>query len=160
MTDKKISRRDAMKVLGAAIGATALANLPSKWNTPELAQGVLPAHARQSNVVGRTLVAGVDDPAANFCWPVISTVAITLPTAGILLRYVVTTSAGVIIDSPIPPTGTVATDAAGNASLVVDINQNNSLGQPVTVTVTWSFENPGDGSGVDSQVFYNPSVSC
>jgi hypothetical protein len=66
----------------------------------------------------------------------------------------------VIIDSPIPPTGTVATDAAGHAILAVDIDHNNSSGQPVTVTVTWSFENPGDGSGVDSQVFYNPSVSC
>lgn len=48
MTEKKISRRDAMKLLGAAVGAVALANLPSKWNTPELAAGVLPAHARQS----------------------------------------------------------------------------------------------------------------
>ena len=51
MTEKKLSRRDAMKLLGAAIGAAALANLPSKWNTPELAAGVLPAHARQSAVV-------------------------------------------------------------------------------------------------------------
>jgi len=51
MTDKKISRRDAMKILGAAIGVAALANLPSKWDKPELAQGVLPAHARQSAAV-------------------------------------------------------------------------------------------------------------
>ena len=51
MTEKKISRRDAMKILGAAIGAAALANLPSKWDKPELAQGVLPAHAQQSVAV-------------------------------------------------------------------------------------------------------------
>jgi hypothetical protein len=48
MTEKKLSRRDAMKILGAAIGAAALADLPSKWDKPELLSGVLPAHARQS----------------------------------------------------------------------------------------------------------------
>ena len=48
MTEKKISRRDAIKLLGAAVGATALANLPSKWNKPELVSGVLPAHAQTS----------------------------------------------------------------------------------------------------------------
>jgi hypothetical protein len=62
MSEKKLSRRDAMKLLGAAIGAAALANLPSKWDKPELAQGVLPAHARQSAVacvpIVRTAVVG------------------------------------------------------------------------------------------------------
>jgi hypothetical protein len=45
---KSLSRRDALKVLGAATGAAALANLPEKWSTPELATGVLPAHAQTS----------------------------------------------------------------------------------------------------------------
>ncbi|HSR19794.1 MAG TPA: twin-arginine translocation signal domain-containing protein [Anaerolineales bacterium] len=45
---QRLSRRDALKVLGAAAGATALANLPSKWTTPELTAGVLPAHAQSS----------------------------------------------------------------------------------------------------------------
>ena len=44
----EISRRDALKLLGAAAGATVLANLPSKWSTPELTAGVLPAHAQTS----------------------------------------------------------------------------------------------------------------
>jgi hypothetical protein len=48
MTEKKLSRRDAMKILGAAIGAAALATLPSKWDKPEVLSGVLPAHAAQS----------------------------------------------------------------------------------------------------------------
>jgi hypothetical protein len=48
MMPQKLSRRDALKVLGAAAGATALANLPAKWTTPELKAGVLPAHARSS----------------------------------------------------------------------------------------------------------------
>jgi hypothetical protein len=47
---KKLSRRDAIKLLGAATGAAALANLPSKWSKPELATGVLPAHAQQSTM--------------------------------------------------------------------------------------------------------------
>ena len=46
--NKKLTRRDAIKLLGAAAGATALANLPSKWSKPELVSGVLPAHAQTS----------------------------------------------------------------------------------------------------------------
>jgi len=46
--DKKLSRRDAMKVLGAAIGATALTVLPSEWSKPALAASELPEHAQQS----------------------------------------------------------------------------------------------------------------
>ena len=45
---KKLSRRDAIKFLGAAAGAAALANLPSKWSKPELVSGVLPAHAQST----------------------------------------------------------------------------------------------------------------
>ena len=48
---KKLSRRDAIKLLGAAAGATALANLPSKWSKPELVNGVMPAHAQTSALV-------------------------------------------------------------------------------------------------------------
>jgi len=44
----KLTRRDALKILGAAAGASVLANLPSKWSTPELTSGVLPAHAQTS----------------------------------------------------------------------------------------------------------------
>ena len=52
---KKLSRRDAIKLLGAAVGATALANLPSKWSTPELVSGVMPAHAQTSLCVAITI---------------------------------------------------------------------------------------------------------
>jgi hypothetical protein len=53
MTDRptrELSRRDALKLFGAAAGATVLANLPSKWSTPALTAGVLPAHAQTSFV--------------------------------------------------------------------------------------------------------------
>ncbi|MCB2179597.1 twin-arginine translocation signal domain-containing protein [bacterium] len=45
---QNLSRRDILKVLGAASGAAVLANLPAKWSSPELAVGVLPAHAQTS----------------------------------------------------------------------------------------------------------------
>jgi hypothetical protein len=50
MTEKtnKVSRRDAIKLLGAAAGAAMLANAPAKWSKPSLMSGVLPAHAQTS----------------------------------------------------------------------------------------------------------------
>ncbi len=48
MTEKKISRRDTIKVLGAAIGGAALSTIPAKWSKPVLAASQLPEHARQS----------------------------------------------------------------------------------------------------------------
>src|SRR5688500_16715747 len=46
--EKKISRRDALKLLGAAVGAAMMANLPRKWMKPESVAGVLPVHAQTS----------------------------------------------------------------------------------------------------------------
>lgn len=44
----EINRRDAIKLLGTATGATVLANLPAKWSKPLLQSGVLPVHAQSS----------------------------------------------------------------------------------------------------------------
>lgn len=59
MTDqqRKLSRRDAIKVLGAAAGASVLATLPTKWSKPEITTGVLPAHAQTSACVTLTVEA-------------------------------------------------------------------------------------------------------
>jgi len=55
MTDKtKLNRRDAIKVLGAAAGASVLANIPAKWSKPELVGSELPAHAQTSCAFGWT----------------------------------------------------------------------------------------------------------
>ncbi|MCB0197386.1 MAG: hypothetical protein KDJ65_35895 [Anaerolineae bacterium] len=43
-----ISRREALKSLAAVTGAVTLAVLPSKWETPVIEAGVLPAHAQSS----------------------------------------------------------------------------------------------------------------
>jgi hypothetical protein len=50
MSQNKISRRDAIKILGAAIGGAALSTIPPKWSQPVLAASQLPEHARQSVV--------------------------------------------------------------------------------------------------------------
>ena len=46
---KKITRREAIKILATATGVSLLANIPSKWSKPEISGGVLPAHAQTSN---------------------------------------------------------------------------------------------------------------
>lgn len=50
---KKVTRRDAIKLLGAAAGAAMLANVPTKWSKPSLMSGVLPAHAQTSCIAMR-----------------------------------------------------------------------------------------------------------
>ncbi len=147
-----------MKLLGAAIGSAALSTLPPQWSKPVLASGQLPVHARQS-AGGRTLFAGPDDSNANFCFPVTSAVSITLPAADIPLRYSITVSSDVVVTAPAALTGTVVTDAAGNATLDVDVS-NTPYDTPIIVTVTWSFDNPADGSGSDSQIFSISSFGC
>ncbi|HSR31410.1 MAG TPA: twin-arginine translocation signal domain-containing protein, partial [Anaerolineae bacterium] len=61
-TNKQLSRRDALKLLGAAAGASVLANLPSKWSTPQSVAGVLPAHADTSCTrIFQAMFGGVED---------------------------------------------------------------------------------------------------
>ena len=49
MTNKnKLSRREAIKILGTATGASLLANIPAKWSRPEVTGSPLPAFAQTS----------------------------------------------------------------------------------------------------------------
>ena len=155
----KISRRDALKILTAATGAVALANLPPKWSKPGVEVGVLPAHAQTS--IGHVLQ---DPPPAEFldspdaCFDgqnVGLTAVISPPTAGILLQYAlayVVTGPDGSITAPVPPTGTLPTNASGQASLVVTVTPDSSfMGTEGTLTVVWSFVNPADGANTASQ---------
>jgi hypothetical protein len=66
---KKVTRRDAIKLLGAATGAAMLANVPTKWSKPSLMSGVLPAHAQTSCIslhVERIAYTGTPDNSAIF----------------------------------------------------------------------------------------------
>ena len=153
---KEISRRDAIKILAAVAGATALVNLPDKWTKPGMEVGVLPAHAQTS--LGLHTLAAWLNGTASMCGPFDMGVTITPPTSGIVMRYVITPGAGVTITSP-ALTGTVPTNASGNAILSITINTA-TIAPGQTVTVTWSFENASDGAGSDSQVLTNTAGGC
>lgn len=64
--ERVLSRRDALKTLAAATGATALATLPGKWETPALEVGVLPAFAQSSATnIPFTSIAEVGQPGSG-----------------------------------------------------------------------------------------------
>jgi hypothetical protein len=152
MTDnsaKKISRRDAIKVLAAAAGAATLANIPSKWSKPGLAVGVLPAHAATSSLHTLAVEADKGPDGINICFPddITSSVTISPANPGISMSYSILASSEITIHSPSPLTGAAATDATGKATLV--INAETTGGG--TIAVTWSFTNAGDGSGSGTQ---------
>lgn len=150
---KKVSRRDAIKLLTAVAGATALANTPARWNKPDLKVGVLPVHAQTSVVTPiYTLTAEADD-SVSFCGndpiQLTSTAIISPITSGILLRFTIT-STGVTVTPPL--TGTIATNASGIVSLSIDTDGGNS-GNNNEVTIVWGFENSSQGTNTDSQQF-------
>ena len=141
---KKLSRRDAIKILGAAAGATVLANLPSKWSTPELTSGRLPAHAATSL---HTLACDSSEfvsPPNNTQFT--SGVTVNPPDANIVMRWTITSAINVT-PIPFPNTGTAVTNGSGHASLLLPaltiINPSYFL---TLVNVQWQFENAADGN--------------
>jgi hypothetical protein len=145
---KGVSRRDALKLLGAAAGASVLANLPSKWNTPELTAGVLPAHAQTS--VLHTLACDelFTTPGET---PVINSIVRIFPgDPGIQMRYDIDLTE-LTIDVG-DPTGTIATDGSGTATVQFGVVFDLGAEAP-TVMVTWSFVNPSDGTGTCSETY-------
>ena len=158
-SQKKISRRDAMKFLAAAVGAATVANLPPKWSKPGLEAGVLPAHAQTSILHDLTCDADSDIIVNVEQSPVTVTSGVTIApqTQGILMRYTIVHSSSFgSISSPIPLSGTSPTDTNGRATIdvtYVDFDFGDFF------TVTWSFENASDGTGTCQQVFSTPRIS-
>jgi len=163
-SQKKLSRRDAIKLLGAAAGATMLANLPSKWSTPELTSGVLPAHA-QTSITGLTILDCELTVNRDGTWS--STPHIGPVPQSIAMRFTLTfvnmwfTSNNPGPQIPNPFVGTWNTDlngdvlyvnssngAAGLDTLVNDPNANNG-----SFTVLWQFNDPSQGSGSCSRTY-------
>lgn len=152
-TKKKISRRDAMKLLAAAVGAATVANLPSEWNQPALAASELPEHARQSVIT--SIRAGADQ-LLNACHVnLTSTACISPAKSGVVLRYTISVTGGTKVATPVSSTRT--TDASGCVSL--DITGTGLyLG---SLSVTWTFDDPADGSGSATQMFNtHPEWGC
>lgn len=160
-SSRKLSRRDAIKLLGAATGATLLANLPSKWSTPELASGVLPAHAQTSMLHTLTctslLNAGSVGAPTNFS--LISVINITPAANAISMDYQIslnTTSGTASLQSSYPmPSASVGTGPGGQINLpfVVVTAPNISGTAAGTLTITWGFTNSAEGIGTCDQQF-------
>ena len=167
---KKLSRRDALKVLGAATGASLLASLPSKWSAPEIASGVLPAHAqtsggltflnggfitstipgkfspndRSGNIKEISATLGVACGAKGTHW-----VQISQPIANIPLGLVTSSNFPVTWNIPVsgPPDDTYYTDGNGKVEIPIDL-----VYSPVDPPdFTWTFINPSDGT--DTRTF-------
>lgn len=88
MTEKKLSRRDALKILGAAIGGVALSTIPPKWSKPALAASQLPGHARQSTHTAISGTCGPDEALIPIGNGISRTFSLTLsPAIGNFLIY-------------------------------------------------------------------------
>jgi len=151
---KKITRREAIKVLGAAAGASLLANIPAKWSKPELTGGALPAHAQTSIVY--TLLC--DDPVQLELEPdsdsYLSGVTVNpVPNPSINMRWTLTLINVTLDNGADPTTGLVPTDGSGYASILTPPVTVVNAAQTSGVTVTWSFENLPNNSDTCDQTF-------
>ncbi|NIP27069.1 MAG: hypothetical protein GWN55_02235, partial [Phycisphaerae bacterium] len=133
--DKSLSRRDALKTLIAASGATALATLPDKWEAPMVKVGALPAFAQASPVT----------------FPFTNTVSVTVDDvstggqdiiSGWLRIYIPDTTA----QPSSAPTG-LASPANGNGRERKGPPYKRLTG-PIKVTITYTFV-PLPGHGFD-----------
>lgn len=168
MPAPKFSRRDALKVLAAATGAAAIANLPPAWSKPEVQAGVLPVHAQTSvlHVLSTPIPAEEVDLGQSYCYDgmiVRFTAVITPATPGIPLQYALTyTASGApgSITNPLPTTGTVNTNGSGQASVDVTVLPDSPFfGTTGTLAVVWSFVNPADGTNTAPDS-YEIEIGC
>jgi hypothetical protein len=133
---KELSRRDALKLLGAAAGASVLANLPSKWSTPQLTAGVLPAHAQTS---GRSLTCWLELDGES-----IQTGANVIPSPGVPISLHLEL---VLVRLAEPAFGLSSDHLTDNAGAVgVGWLALATGPAPQTVLATWTFTNPLDGT--------------
>lgn len=139
-TSKRLSRRDALKLIGAATGAAVLANLPSKWTKPELVNGVLPAHAQTSgfSIIGCLVITALPQCTSPNNLVLSAQVQISPPTPGISMHYRISKSGTPF--SPVDPVeGDVLTNNSGIA-IVNTPNTGNTNTFPVTtLDFVWSF---------------------
>jgi len=126
MTNKnKLSRREAIKLLGAAAGASVLANLPSKWSRPAVSSGAPPAFAQTSELTVFAPCAfynniPINQP-INACAHVIFT-ATANPNVNV--NYNLASSANLLVNTPVIPnfpSGTVMSNTLGAVSLVTEV---------------------------------------
>jgi hypothetical protein len=140
--NKQLSRRDAIKLLGAAAGATVLANLPSRWSKPELASGVIPAHAQTSEPAFYFVTCDGDFSFQSS--PFNGTIGVTVSPniAGISMNYLLLggynpTEQDVQINGlPVNP---VLTGAGGVISIPVTISVTPISANSGSLSIYWTF---------------------
>jgi hypothetical protein len=150
---KKLSRRDAIKILGAVAGATVLANLPSKWSKPQLTQGVLPAHAQTSSPIFYSVTCFAD--ASFTSSPFNGTAGLTISPgdSGIQLSYLLTggyNPAEQNVNITGLPASPVTTGAGGIISIPIQITIVPISANSGSLHIFWQF--------VDSSLCF--SCSC
>lgn len=153
---KKLSRRDAIKLLGAATGATLLANLPSKWSTPSLASGVLPAHAQTSIAFALACGAPLSINTASNSGTVNAGASIVPASSNFGLIYsitVVPNQGTASVTSPVSLIGTLFTvGGAVTLPVTVQVSSFNGLISTGVVNVTWAI--PKSGISCIQQISY------
>jgi len=169
---KKLSRRDAIKLLGAATGASLLANLPSKWNKPELTGGVLPAHAQTSGLGLKILSCNLTLNILSGVWsssPVVGPLS-TIPTSTCtLMQFTISFTnthfaSGSDPQSPNPYINNWCLDPS--TGTVLYVNDANSVlpgpmaadagAQSGSISILWEFADPSLGSGTCTQTLSWP----
>jgi hypothetical protein len=157
---KKLSRRDAIKLLGAATGATLLANLPSKWSKPSLASGVLPAHAQTSLAFDLVCGAPLSINIFSNSGTVNAGASIVPASDGVALIYsiaVAPTQGTAGVTSPISLIGTLfTTGGAVTLPVTVQALTFNGLISTGVVNITWAI--PKSGISCIQQINYVFSV--
>ena len=155
---KKVSRRDAIKLLTAATGAAVLANLPNKWSKPEVNGGVFPVHAQTSGGILHLLACDTDQnlSGAADTAQYLSGVTINPFTSGIPMNWSLTltglTTAGAT-------SGTVLTNGSGYAQILTPPMSAGGAYGSVSIRVNWSFQNSADGKATCYQLFSVANVT-
>ena len=153
MTKNKITRREALKLLGAATSASLLANLPSKWSKPELTNGVLPAHAQTScgpltftSAINQNFGSSAYINTGRGCDQSMDIVVQISAAQSVPLLLQTNVIGSVTWNEPNPPAptapdGTYYTNSSGQLTLHIDMFWDNF------VYFNWSFLNASDGCG-------------
>lgn len=146
----KLSRRETMKVLGAAAGASLLANLPSKWSTPEVTGGALPAHAQASSLYSFTSCdQKYPTGPTNMTGSLYS--FITPATAGINIQAAIQSNSNVTVN--VDPTNVYQTDNNGRAAITSFDFDLPAIA--FEIVIRWTFVDPTDGNDYCDTVITN-----
>lgn len=141
----KLSRREALKLIGTISGASFLTKLPSKWNRPLLVGSTLPVHAQTSGYEF-ILCEGSDTLSTNPSGPTGGTVTVSADISpavgGEVVNYEITTSDNniVIISPAVTDTTNTVFQGSGVARVSLFIEYTNAV-YPFSITVQFSIGN-------------------